>query len=915
MYQACAAYLTQLTKSIKQELRQHKVWRKWFYTYNHLPDVRALISTLGLKTFKWTSEEQESHACFLTTETNTNIHPIAAQKENTEVSLSEKACRQFIRTDEEMAKITCMLINTQLHPETHTEDEQVSLPEEARQHFRKADKEREELTRMLAGDSAIYGEMDKVMEQPVAVQPFLQQDKQFATTEDRAKYYTNVPTAEVLERISIKWRDKIMAATDKRLTNNGLVDEFRAQRMAAYMCQVDTSMFEHNEEGDKKRTKLYDHLLKHESFFNIDPINPPRFKGEPFDYVSLPPGAPPIRHQERRCPPAALAPVLKQVKEWLRAGIVEPSNSIHASPLLVVAKKALSAPLGEDGKPRLDYIPEKRYRTCVDYVQLNSRSEPTDISNAPRVEELLDYIGGADGSHTRPPKHGREYMVSTIDLYSGFMQWKLSDRVKPLTAFTVPGLAAKEGRLQFRVLPFGLASAPTRFNSLVASVLGDLRFGNIPYSDKEFQPDTKRTSPRRNVVQQTRQVCTNYIDDVYVAGVVTLDEHLDDMSQVFTRLTDAGFAARMDKAMFCRPSIAMLGWEVGQGYRCADDEKIKKIRGLSEEARDVKDILTLLGTIGFYRPLIPQAGDIEAPLYNLTRKGAFENESSWTNVHRAAVRQLKMILESQVKLAIPKFGLDPETGEKYPPFQLATDASGYSGGCCLSQCQKDGSERPICYASKAFTKEQRNWSASERELWTLMYFATEHFKHYFAFNEFVLFTDHKPLTYLFAKQRSTNAKLARWASRLSQIRAKVEYRCGVDMGPADLFSRLESSRPSYQQMEEETPENRTPSCVDRGTLAPFENTDPPTGEPRLQPHEERRKLGLPMQRLSFLQGEGRAHTSTTPRTDPIADPTAAQIEEAINQEVVNQLITGKTPDTPLYTIGETIPTECYRRLK
>ena len=115
-------------------------------------------------------------------------------------------------------------------------------------------------------------------------------------------------------------------------------------------------------------------------------------------------------------------------------------------------------------------------------------------------------------------------------------------------------------------------------------------------------------------------------------------------------------------------------------------------------------------------------------------------------------------------------------------------------------------ERPICYASKTFTKEQRNWSASERELWTLMYFATDHFKHYLQ-GEFVLFTDHKPLTHLFKERGTINPKLARWAARLSRIRAKVEYRCGTVMGPADLFSRLLKDRPTKEEMHQWLLEN------------------------------------------------------------------------------------------------------------
>jgi hypothetical protein len=38
---------------------------------------------------------------------------------------------------------------------------------------------------------------------------------------------------------------------------------------------------------------------------------------------------------------------------------------------LLVKKKALSPPLMADGKPDPHYVAKVRWRTCVDYVQLN----------------------------------------------------------------------------------------------------------------------------------------------------------------------------------------------------------------------------------------------------------------------------------------------------------------------------------------------------------------------------------------------------------------------------------------------------------------------------------------------------------------------------------------------------------------
>ena len=92
-----------------------------------------------------------------------------------------------------------------------------------------------------------------------------------------------------------------------------------------------------------------------------------------------------------------------------------------------------------------------------------------------------------------------------------------------------------------------------------------------------------------------------------------------------------------------------------------------------DECKGVKDVLSLLGTVGFYRQLMPMAGDIEAQLYDLTRKGGWKG-CAWTPIHSACARLLKYHLKQEVKLAIPRIGADP-SGKKYPPMQLATDAS------------------------------------------------------------------------------------------------------------------------------------------------------------------------------------------------------------------------------------------------
>ncbi|CAF0890272.1 unnamed protein product [Brachionus calyciflorus] len=89
-----------------------------------------------------------------------------------------------------------------------------------------------------------------------------------------------------------------------------------------------------------------------------------------------------------------------------------------------------------------------------------------------------------------------------------------------------------------------------------------------------------------------------------------------------------------------------------------------------------------------------------------------------------------------------------------------TDASYDSAGAVLSQKYK-GSWRPVAYWSKRFTKAQRNYSTSEKELLALV-LAIENFKQYLLGKKFIAVTDHKPLIWLKNLKNPLRNKLYEW---------------------------------------------------------------------------------------------------------------------------------------------------------
>src|ERR1044071_2790962 len=118
------------------------------------------------------------------------------------------------------------------------------------------------------------------------------------------------------------------------------------------------------------------------------------------------------------------------------AGIVRPSYSPWASPIVVVGKKG----------------GEKRF--CVDYRKLNAIMK-VDAYPLPRIDDLLDTLGGAT-------------WFSTLDLASGFWQIPMHENDIEKTAFTMG-----YGLYEFLVMPFGLNNSPSTFQRLMNWVLKD----------------------------------------------------------------------------------------------------------------------------------------------------------------------------------------------------------------------------------------------------------------------------------------------------------------------------------------------------------------------------------------------------------------------------------------------------------
>ena len=155
----------------------------------------------------------------------------------------------------------------------------------------------------------------------------------------------------------------------------------------------------------------------------------------------------PIKQLPRRVPHFLKTKVSQHVQEMLKQGVVTPSHSPWASPVVLVAKK--------DGTTRF----------CVDYRKLNAVTK-MDVHPLPRIDDSLDQLAGS-------------CYFSTLDLASGYWQVGMHEESQEKTAF-----ATWNGLYEFKVMPFGLCNAPTTFQRLMEKVLsGAVREKCLIYLD------------------------------------------------------------------------------------------------------------------------------------------------------------------------------------------------------------------------------------------------------------------------------------------------------------------------------------------------------------------------------------------------------------------------------------------------
>lgn len=370
-------------------------------------------------------------------------------------------------------------------------------------------------------------------------------------------------------------------------------------------------------------------------------------------------------------------------------------------------------------------------RFCLDSRKLNSITKK-DAYSLPYISEILDNLRDAR-------------FLSSIDLSKSFWQVLIHKDDRCKTAFYIPS----RGTFQFKSMAFGLTNAPATQQRLV-----DLLFYGPEFEHKVFV----------------------FVDDVIIVSE-TFEQHISLLKRVLEKLRNANLTINLQKSQFFRNKLKYLGYIVDINGLQADPEKVESITNYPTPSNR-KEVRRFLGTASWYRRFIPNFSALASPLNKLTSQGKKAPPFSWSLEADDAFRKLKSLLSSAPILSCPDYT---------KPFEVHTDASDHGIGAVLTQ-RLNGKEKVIAYMSKSLTKQERNYSATEREALAVLT-AIEHWRCYLENGlKFTIYTDHSSLKW-FLNLNNPTGRLARWGVRLSAFNFEIKHRKGADNIVPDSLSR------------------------------------------------------------------------------------------------------------------------------
>jgi transposase InsO family protein len=365
-----------------------------------------------------------------------------------------------------------------------------------------------------------------------------------------------------------------------------------------------------------------------------------------------------------------------------------------------------------------------------DYTKLNKKLQD-DPHPVPTVQQLIDSLGTE-----------ASWFIS-LDLTSGYHHCPLTVAARKKTAFVT-----QLGTFQYKVLPFGLKSAPRVFQRTLEHILR----------------------------HHLGRYCLVYLDDIIIYGP-TFNELLLRFKAVLQTLCDAGAAIGIKKCVFLSREITYLGHVISQGTVRPSPSATKAVLDYPRPST-IKELQRFLGLATYIRGHLPHFAELERRVRTVTPPVPTA-KLIWTDDATQAFQEIKEAVHRIAILTI----FDPNATHT-----ILADASAQALGAVLLQHSDDGTTRPVAFASRVLTDPETRYSNSEREALALKWAVTDKFRPYVEGRKFTLGTDHKALLGEI-RLRPQTARLARLLLQLAPYNYDLRHIPATAMGIPDALSR------------------------------------------------------------------------------------------------------------------------------
>jgi hypothetical protein len=438
-------------------------------------------------------------------------------------------------------------------------------------------------------------------------------------------------------------------------------------------------------------------------------LNPEFFVQLPFKTNLL---TTPTKASHAGMSPDLLKQANEECEQLIQQGLVSPTNSPWACKAFYVNNRAEQV----RGKLRL----------VIDYKPLNEFLQDVKFP-LPTRKSLLQHLSGA-------------VIFSKFDLKSGFWQLGVHPDEQYKTAFCLPNR-----HLQWKVLPFGLKTAPSLFQQAMLKI---------------FRP-----------ILHTALV---YIDDILLFSTSTTD-HVQLLQQFQSITEEYGIMLSARKMVLAQPNIDFLGVHITDGKFAPQAHLATELLTFPEDDLSKRQVQQFLGVINYLSDFVPKLSKLTQPL----RKMLMKNPPPWTSKQTAAVRALKQVIQKLPPLKIPSTGLRI----------VQSDASDKYWGAVL--LEEVNGKRQICgYRSGRFKDSEMHYHSTFKEILAVKK-AIEKFEFHLIGHKFQVEMDMSsfPKMLHFKQKVVPHQQLLRWSEWFSKYDFTSVYLKGTKNILADMLSR------------------------------------------------------------------------------------------------------------------------------